>query len=356
MKRILIINPFGIGDVIFTMSLVEALRSVYPKAVIGFLCNERTAGLVRLNTSVNQTFVFNRDLFRRLWKKHPFLLLKKLKALLRMVREYQFDAVFDLSLGREYGFFCRWIGIKKRIGFNYKNRGVFLTDKIKIDGYSGRPVAETQLDLLEAAGIARSQARGLLPIKSSDLLKKEMSLFLKGKGLAEKDRLIALAPGGGRSWGANAVFKQWDAEFFAEAVNKYIMNNPAKVMLLGDAQERSLLERTAALLKTSSVVIAGEEIEKVCALLERAELLCCNDGGLLHLANALGVKTVSIFGPVDEKVYGPYGNDTLHAVVTEAVPCRPCYQQFHFPLCPHERRCLRNLPADKVVDAMKKIS
>ena len=97
-------------------------------------------------------------------------------------------------------------------------------------------------------------------------------------------------------------------------------------------------------------------MEKLCATLLRGKLLLCNDGGLLHLGNTLGVKTVSIFGPVDEKVYGPYGNDTPHEVLAQPVPCRPCYKDFHFPPCPHERRCLEELTAEKVLDAVKKIS
>ena len=102
--------------------------------------------------------------------------------------------------------------------------------------------------------------------------------------------------------------------------------------------------------------MAGESIEKVCALLQRSNFLCCNDGGLLHLANALGVRTVSIFGPVDEKVYGPYGNHAAHEVVTEPVACRPCYKKFHFPPCPYDRRCLKDLAVEKVVAAMRKIN
>ena len=82
MKRVLVINPFGIGDVIFSMTLVEVVRNACPDAVIGFLCNERTIDLVRLNTSIDQTFIFNRDLFKRLWKKHPFIFFRKLTALL----------------------------------------------------------------------------------------------------------------------------------------------------------------------------------------------------------------------------------------------------------------------------------
>ncbi len=356
LKRFLVINPFGIGDVIFSMTLVEAVRKAYPDAVIGFLCNERTVDLVRLNTSVDQTFVFNRDLFRRLWKRQPLLFFRKLKALLGMVREYHFETVFDLSLGREYSFFCWWIGIKKRIGFDYKARGIFLTDKIKIEGYSGRPVAEIQLELLGKTGISYEKGASILPIKLLPSVKKEVANFLKKQGVAEDEKLIALAPGGGKSWGENAVYKQWDAERFAQAANLFCEGQRFKILLLGDKSEKDLLERTASFLRVPSIVIAGEEIEKVCAFLSRSVFLCCNDGGLLHLANVLAVKTVSIFGPVDEKVYGPYGDVVAHAVLTEPVPCRPCYQKFHFPPCPYQRRCLSDLTADKVVAAMKKIA
>ena len=76
----------------------------------------------------------------------------------------------------------------------------------------------------------------------------------------------------------------------------------------------------------------------------------------MHMAHALGVKTVSIFGPVDEKVYGPYGGPAPREVLTQAVPCRPCYSKFHFPPCSYERRCLTELPVETVVRALKKIA
>jgi len=66
------------------------------------------------------------------------------------------------------------------------------------------------------------------------------------------------------------------------------------------------LEETAKKISPSSVVLCGEPIEKVAACLLRSSILLCNDGGLMHLANALGVSTAAIFGPVDEAVYGPF--------------------------------------------------
>ena len=143
------VNPFGIGDVIFSMHLVEALRQSFPDAVIGFVCNERTRELVRMNRSIDRTFVFNRDLFRRAWRRSPLLFFKTLKAFLKLLKTEHFETLVDLSLGREYSFFAMLIGIRQRIGFDFKGRGIFLTQKMKIDGYSGRRVADIQMDLLE---------------------------------------------------------------------------------------------------------------------------------------------------------------------------------------------------------------
>jgi len=103
------------------------------------------------------------------------------------------------------------------------------------------------------------------------------------------------------------------------------------------------------------LIVAGEPLDQVAALLLHSTALLSNDGGLMHLANALGVKTVSIFGPVDEKVYGPYRRDIPLEIVFESVPCRPCYQRFYFPPCPYERRCLDHLSVEKVVEAAGRV-
>ncbi|MBI4616067.1 MAG: hypothetical protein HY720_20795, partial [Planctomycetes bacterium] len=85
------------------------------------------------------------------------------------------------------------------------------------------------------------------------------------------------------------------------------------------AEEKALLSEVASRLGVSAPVAAGAPLETVCAILLRSTALFCNDGGLLHLANALGVKTVSVFGPVDPRVYGPYGNQTPHEALAENV-------------------------------------
>lgn len=324
------------------MPLVEVLKKAFPDSSIGFLCNERTQSLICMNPSIDKTFVFCRDDFRAFWKKSPVLFFKELWKLLSAIRAERYEALFDLSLGREYSFFGMLLGIKKRIGFDFKGRGIFLNHKKKISGYSGRHVSDIQLELLELAGIAYHR--------------ENLKFRLKTVGAVKSEPLLTVAPGGGKTWGNNAIFKQWDPERFAKAANLFIKNHSYRVILLGDESERALVEKTAALITPPPEIFCGETLERVCELLSRSQILLCNDGGLLHLANALGVKTVSLFGPVDEKVYGPYGNAVPNAVLTENVPCRPCYQNFHFPPCVHERQCLEKLSVEKVVAALEKIA
>jgi heptosyltransferase II len=90
----------------------------------------------------------------------------------------------------------------------------------------------------------------------------------------------------------------------------------------------------------------------VCAILRQSRGLLANDGGLVHLASALGVKTTAIFGPVDEAVYGPFIPPSGSVTLSQAVPCRPCYSRFHFPPCPHSRACLEELPVERVWSAV----
>lgn len=356
-RRVLVISPFGVGDVIFTMALVEAMRGA-GVSIIGFLCNERTVDLVRMNTAIDRTFVFNRDRYRKLWKRHSFLFYRKLLAFLSLIKEERYEAVLDLSLGSQYAFFAMFLGIRERIGFDYRGRGIFLTKKIHLAGYEGRPVADIQLDLLGLFGISRPKEHPQLSLKVSELIHSDAAALLRTHGFQAGYRLLAVAPGGGRSWGEDAVYKQWDPERFARAADDFCSSSasPTKAILLGECSETGLLEKVKALMKMPSIVVSSASLDLVSALLLRSNVLLCNDGGLMHLANALGVKTVSIFGPVDEKVYGPFGGPAPRVVLTQGVPCRPCYSKFHFPPCSHERRCLTELSIEAVVQALKKIA
>jgi len=352
-KKVLFINPFGIGDMIFSLYAVQALQEVRPGIRADLLCNERTVGLARFYPGLSRTYEFNRDRFRAVLSKDPLRFAGMHRELVSQWRQERYDALFDYSLGREFSFLGFLAGIPRRYGFDYKRRGFFLNKKIAFEGYEGGPVAETQLELLKLAGVEASSKGGVLGWSVSEQAEGRARILLKD---APTDHWMALAPGGGQSWGANAVFKQWGPEKFVQTAHAWAGKMGGRVLLLGDTSEKKLLEDVKSRLAAPCVLVCGEELSVVASLLKKVRFLLCNDGGLLHLAHSLGVRTVSLYGPVDEKVYGPYGQDPAHEVVTEPVSCRPCYSRFKFPPCPYEGRCLKELSVQKVLESVHKIA
>jgi ADP-heptose:LPS heptosyltransferase len=339
-EKILVVCPFGLGDTVFAFALVEALRAA--GATVDFVANERTDALVAMNPSVRRRYVFNRDRLRGLWRSDRRGFRRELGALLGPVRRERYDAAFDLSLGREYAAVLALLGVRRRIGYDYRGRGFFLTDRVRIAGFGERRVRDWHGDLLErwrpGASAAARYPRFGRPERRN------------GRG-----PLVVVAPGGGRSWGRDAAYKQWPAERFGDAARALAERRGARVVVAGDAEERGLCEAVARRAGPGCEVLAGQPLARLAATLREADLFVGNDGGLLHLADLFGVPFVGIFGPVDERVYGPASGETPGAVLTEPVPCRPCYRDFRFPGCPYEKRCLTGIPVERVTEAAERL-
>lgn len=371
MNKFLIINPFGIGDVLFTTPFLRALKENYPRSIIGYWCNERTKAILKGNFSVDKIYGMSRGDIKRIYKKSPFRRLLALINLIGKIRKEKFDIAFDFSLDTRYGLLSKFAGIKKRIGFDYKNRGRFLTDKIPLNGYSEKHIVEYYSDLLKFARIQPDSAS--LDLAVTDKTRKRASDIFNGEGIKSTDLLIGMAMGGGESWGKDAVYKQWPAKNFARLAEKLIKDLGARVLLLGSEDEKPLAEivlgKMAGKIGTvpkgdcpifpindgaSIVNLTGKiRLEELAAIMKELKLLVCNDGGPLHMAVALGVKTVSIFGPVDEKVYGPYPPSGDHVVIKKDLECSPCYRNFRFSGCSNDRKCLEDITVDEVYEKVR---
>jgi ADP-heptose:LPS heptosyltransferase len=177
--------------------------------------------------------------------------------------------------------------------------------------------------------------------------------WLRERGLSRRRPLVGLVPAGGVSWGIDAPFRRWSTRGFAAVGDALAARHGAAVLLLGEASDRAVCGEVAGLMSHPAIDLSGQTtLGQFVSLLGRLELVVCNDGGPLHLAVGRGVKTVSVFGPVDAAVYGPYPRDERHQVVkTEGLPCQPCYHRFRLPPCPYERACLTGVEPQQVIDA-----
>lgn len=353
LKYILIINPFGIGDVLFSTALVEVIGRQVEGCHIGFLCNRRTEALLKNNPLIDWIFVFEKDEFRNLWKGSKIKCIGKFMSLLKEIKDKRFDTVFDLSLSRRFGFFTWLIGIPRRIGFNYKNRGIFLTDKIDIKGYHDKHIVEYYLDLLRSVNLNPTANYLMLYVTDAD--KKWAKDFLTAREVKDGDLVIGVVPGGGASWGKDAGIKQWKKEGFAQVADQLIEKHNAKVIIFGDKNEADICEEVKNNMRNKPIMAYGETtLLQFAALIGMCNLVIANDGGPLHVAVAMGPGTVGIFGPVDEKVYGQYPPNAKHKAVKSNLECQPCYRNFKLKDC-DIRRCLDAIAPEDVLKAAEEV-
>ncbi len=348
--RLLIANPFGIGDVLFSLPLVRAIRAAEPDALIGYLCNARTEELVSAWPELNWRHAFEKDEFRRRWKSSRGAGIRFLSGTLSMIRDQRFDLLVDLSLGWHTGFAGLLCGIRRRVGFNFRGRGRFLSEAFPLQGFSSRPVADYYLDLLKPLGLPRPAGIAWNLALPPEAQQRAEDLLLRD-GLAGAS-LAAVVPGGGASWGPNARYKQWPAQRFAQVADHLARQHQLKILLVGDAQEESLCKEVASRMSAApTTIVQVPSLLTLAGILRRCRLVLGNDGGTLHLAEAVGTPSVSIFGPTNPEVYGPPPGSGHHRVVAKRLACRPCYRNFRFPPCPWDNACLKDLEVASVTGA-----
>ncbi|MCK5450489.1 MAG: glycosyltransferase family 9 protein [Candidatus Omnitrophica bacterium] len=355
MKKVLIANIFGVGDVLFTTPIIANLKEKYKDLKIDYMCNIRTMDIVNHVPGVNDIYIYEKDLFAGIWHESKTRFLKTAHNLFKDIREQKYDAVFDFTLSRELGLFFKLAGIPKRIGLDYKKRGIFLTDKVPFDGFKNKHVVEYYLDCLRHTGVKSSIKNMAL---FTDAISQERILScLREKGIREDaGALIAIVPGGGASWGDNAGRKRWNIDGFADVADS-LMEKGNSIAILGDVSESYLCRAVSGRMKGEpAMVVNNFTLPDYMAFLNCCDLVLCNDGGPVHIATALGVKTVSIFGPVDDNVYGPYPAGEDHIVMKNTdLGCRPCYDSFKLPECRNENRCLNDLMPEMVIKACFKL-
>ncbi|MDE2222204.1 MAG: glycosyltransferase family 9 protein [Candidatus Omnitrophica bacterium] len=344
-RKILIINPYGIGDVLFTTPVIRNLRLAFPKAAIGYLANARTASFLKADGDITRVFVYERDEFVQAYRQNPLKFARKWFELFQTIKQEAFDLALDFSMNSTFGFLTAACGIKERVGFDYKKRGRFLTDRLPFEGYQGKHVIEHQLDLLRYLQIPVATNRMSLAIPYGDI--QWARQWVLQQGIDSSKPLIGVVPGAGASWGKNAGFRRWAGSKYAELLDKIIENFDAAVILMGDSTEQELCRDLAVQVHFPLYSATGQTtLTRMAALMARCRLVLVNDGGPLHVAVASGVKTVSIFGPQDHLIYGPYPAQG-HVVVRKELPCQPCYRRFRMARCEHIN-CLKELSVEEV--------
>ena len=228
----------------------------------------------------------------------------------------RFDAALVLRFDHWWG---AWLaaaaGIPRRIGYDRPETRPFLTDALP---YQAERHEVEQNAALVAALVPKVAARpGPLRFAISEAARAWAADWLRGRDAADGRPLVALHPGAG------AVVKQWPAAAWAEVAARLTTELDVRILLTGGEPERPLTAAIAAALPQPSLDASGQtNLDQLAALLECCALALGSDSGPLHLAVAVGVSTVHLYGPVSASKFGPWGDLNRHVVLRTELAVR----------------------------------
>lgn len=349
-RRVLIVHPYGIGDLLFVTPILRALRLSPSVEKVDLLLGSRTRSLIETNPHVDEIFVVDKDKFHaqsnKETRKDIWELGKKLKA-------NKYNLMLDYSMRREHAFAAQFfLGIEKRVGFDYKGRGFFHNYKVPLpESFIERHVVDYYSELAEKVGIEVESRWMELYLNEESRVKADQWIREK---IGFEQTFMTVSLGGGESWGVDAGLKRWPLESFAKLMDQ-ISNvyGIANIVLLGSSGEKALAQKLKKKTKTSFVDLVGElDLMTSAAMIEKSKLFVGNDGGLVHIAHALGTPVVAFYGPADPKVYGPYPESAKAiAIYDEKCVRRPCYYKFRYN---KDCDCLQGLGAERAWSILEK--
>jgi len=165
------------------------------------------------------------------------------------------------------------------------------------------------------------------------------------------ERLIAVCPGGGKNPRDKVNAKRWPAGRFAEAALTLAQETGSKVLVLGGQGDEAALSAVIDRIPFKGIRPKGMTLRELAGLISFCSLVVTNDSAPVHIAAALEVPCVTIYGPTNPLAVGP--RVATHHVVKSSAECSPCYSNERFPGC-RDPFCLRDIAVEAVLKAARK--
>jgi heptosyltransferase-2 len=325
MSRVLVRATNWLGDAVMSLPAIRAMRQVFPHAHIAIAASPWVADLYARETSIDRIIPYTGS--RR--------------AFAARLRVERFDGAILLQNAFDAALIAWLARIPERIGYNRDARGLLLTRAIPVPEPGDIPRHERfyYLELLRRAGvIERFPSTDAIRLEGIEAARESGARHLAALGMALP--VIGISPGA-----AYGNAKRWLPDRFAEVARAW-QRVSAAVLIFGSASERPLCEEIAAYLSGRRIEVrnlAGQTtLREFIDLAAVCRLFLTNDSGAMHVASALAVPTVAVFGATDDATTGPTG--PLARVVREHAECSPCLLRD----CPIDHRCMTRVTADQV--------
>ncbi len=328
-NKILIIAPNWIGDAVLALPAISRIRKSFPIAMITIIGLPHICELFQESPYVDEI---------RMYKGGMGGLAAGFS-----LRSEKFDMAILLPNSFRSALLVRLAGIPLRCGYNRDGRGFLLNMPVRLDPQITR-VHQTDYYRNIVRSIASSPLTKSQLFLSQDETRQALNT-LNENHITPDDLIIGINPGA--TYGSS---KRWYPERFGHVASTLSKRYHAKVIVFGSHKEMDIAEEIVRTAEMPLLNMAGKtSVRGLMALISCCRLVVTNDSGPMHIAAALGIPVVAIFGSTDPLLTGPVG--TNHIVIKKEASCSPCFLR----KCPTDLRCMDAIHVEDIIEGVEKI-
>lgn len=354
--KILIIKPSSLGDVIHALPFLKALKDTFPDAMIDWVISKNLKGIIENNPLINEVIPFNKDEWTNI-KKLPEI-LSDISSLRKTLQAKHYDMVVDLQGLLRSGLIALSAPTTLKIGFADAREGsrFFYDKKVSVNGTAH--AVDKCLEVAKSIGARVIKAEFPLYINKSarDKIHKLMGTH----------EYVVIVPS------ARWHTKRWPAENFASLIKKI----SAPCVIAGSKADKKISQKIIKLSSVKNIsppttplkrrggkvknrefpqvidLCGKTDLKELTALIAGARVVVTNDSGPMHIAAALDIPVIALFGPTDPAKTGPYGwqKNKKMRVIKANVPCSPCREK----RC-EDLKCMTDISVDAVFNTLENI-
>jgi len=332
-NSILIRGTNWIGDAILTLPAMASIRASYPHAHIAVLVKPWVADIYRLFSNVDEVIIY----------ENKYDTPAGVFRLANVLKKRNFDAAILLQNAIESAIIAFAARIPLRAGYDSDARGILLTHSVKRTNEIRKV---HQIDYY----LEMVKAFGCVPVDREMRLETRINLQdaqnTVKKYLPETNNaIIGIAPGA-----TYGPAKRWLPERFAAVADKLSDSFPLQGILFGSKADWETAEDVRKAARSELINLAGKtNLLEAIYLISQCRLFISNDSGLMHIAGALNIPTVAIFGSTNPVTTSPAGSKTT--IVHQDVDCSPCLEE----TCPTDFSCMKLVSVENVFAAAQNI-
>ncbi|NOY39926.1 MAG: glycosyltransferase family 9 protein [Nitrospirae bacterium] len=319
-RKILIVKPSSLGDIIHALPLLNAVKAALPDSEVHWVVAKGFEGVLQGHPMIKRLWVIHKENWKR--PSRFISTVSELGNLFRGLRLERYDLVIDLQGLLRSGLITALSGASLRVGFSDARELSPFFYNLKVRGGTGIHAVERYLKLASLIGIGTEGVDfPLPPIQDTSQL---------------EGPYYAVVPG------ARWSTKRWPVEYFIEVIRAL----PTTAVIVGSREDIDIAATIALNTEGHSVNMAGKtDLKRLFSIIKDASFMISNDSGPMHIGAALSVPVYAMFGPTSEVLTGPYGDG--HRVFRADIPCSPCFRR----KC-ETMRCMREITPGEVINTI----